>query len=91
MPKPKNIIPSRRVSAFIPETEAARLDLLLYSEAEGRVPQGSYRAFMLRAIREACEYKSLDLSPYAGTSPGNFVVRGSATAIEILERVLKGL
>lgn len=90
MPKPRNIIPSRQIKISIPETEAARLDLLLYAEGEGRVPQGSYREFLLKAIREAWEFRALDLSPFCGSPPGAFLVRAEEPVIRALEKTLKG-
>ena len=89
MAKPKNIIPSRKICILLPETEAARLDLYLFSESEGRVPMGAYRELMLKTIKEIWEFKLLDLSPYTGSPPGAFILKGDKDSIEQLTKLLE--
>lgn len=89
MARPRNVVPARRITFSIPETEGARLDILLYSDGEGRIPFRSYQEFLLRAIRDAWELKPLDLSPYCGTPPGAFIIRGDDEAIRILKQTLE--
>jgi hypothetical protein len=52
MPRKPNIIPSIRLGTTIPEDLRAKLDLYLFSEIEGRVPQGAYQRFICERIRE---------------------------------------
>lgn len=52
MPRPRAAIPRRLLNLALPEDLRARLDLHLYSEVEGRVPQGAYQEFFSRLIRE---------------------------------------
>ena len=89
MPKPRNTIPSVRLKISIPETEKAKLDLLLFVEGENRVPQGAYAEFLMRAIREAWELKALDLAPYIGSPPGVFVLHGSEETLNQLKKKLQ--
>lgn len=37
---------------MLPESIRAKLDLLLFSEVEGRVPHGSYQRFIIERIKE---------------------------------------
>lgn len=41
MPRPPNAIPPREIHVNMPENIAARLDRLLWSELENRVPYGA--------------------------------------------------
>ncbi len=51
MPRPRNPQPRTFLELSIPADLRARLDLYLYSEVEGRIPQGAYVNFILPLIR----------------------------------------
>lgn len=71
----------------LPESIRARLDLHLFSELEGRVPQGRYQEFFLARIQEFFSWQRLDLAPYG--FPEGFFVSGPAEMIQELEKELK--
>jgi hypothetical protein len=81
--------PSTTTNLSLPESERARLDILLYSEVEGRVPKGAYRLFFLERLADYFETRALDLSPYVGSLPGERVVRGHPQTLAVLEAALK--
>jgi hypothetical protein len=73
---------------MLPESVRARLDLLLFSDLEGRVPKGGYQGFFLERIQEYFDWRKLDLTPL-GFPPGYFVA-GPRAMIDHLERKLNG-
>lgn len=50
MPAPLKIIRSTRITLWIPDDKRAKLDLYLFSAAEGRVPKGAYTQFFSTMI-----------------------------------------
>lgn len=82
MPRPPNIIPSLPLHVMLPQDVRGQLDLLLYSEVEGKVPLGAYQAFLVRKIREERTWKRLDLAQF-GFTEGNFVV-GPKASLDLL-------
>lgn len=52
MPRKAALTPARNVHVCLPETLMAKLDLYLFSEVEGRIPQGSYQKFFSTRITE---------------------------------------
>jgi len=66
-----------------------RLDLLLFSESEGRIPKGAYTAFFEARLREFFSQGQLDLAPYTQTLPGECVVRGANETLARLKSVLE--
>jgi hypothetical protein len=52
MPRKAAIVPNRHLHTTLPEHLAARLELFLWSEVEGKVPQGAYQAFISARIVE---------------------------------------
>lgn len=80
--------PRVRLTLVLPETLRTRLDLLLFSELEGRVPKGNYQRFFIERLREFFEWRRLDLAPY-GFPPGYFVA-GPKEIIGRLEASLAG-
>jgi len=90
MPRPRNIIPSIQVCIMLPEDVKGRLDLLLFSEVEGRIPLGAYQNFLVARIQEFFGSESLDLAPFLVNSPpGSAVVRGSPGTVQQLKRILE--
>ena len=77
------------MSLWVPEDLRARLDLLLFSDLEGRVPFGAYTNFYSELLRTRLESVELDLSPFVGSAPGALTLRGSPTAIEKLKTLLR--
>jgi hypothetical protein len=47
-----NILRPIKLTTTLPEDIHGRLTLYLYSEAEGRVPKGSYQKFIVERINE---------------------------------------
>lgn len=47
-----NVIRPIKLNISLPEDIRAKLDLYLYSEAEGRVPMGAYQRFFIERINE---------------------------------------
>ena len=77
MPRPPNIIRPIKLTTTIPEDLMARLQIHLFSDVEGRVPQGAYQQFLCDRIREFFSDKSYDT--------GSGVIRGSADAIKFVK------
>lgn len=78
MPRPPNIIPSIPLHVMLPQDVLGQLNLLLYSDVEGKVPLGAYQAFFVRKIREERTWKRLDLGAL-GLPEGSFIVGPKAT------------
>lgn len=91
MPKPRNLIPSRRLNLHLREDLSTQLDLLLFSELEQRVPEGAYKAWFEQRIREYIASKHLDLAPWTDSPPGAFIVSGTSEAVRVLEKTLNEL
>ena len=89
MAKPRNIVRPVALRTTFPEDIRARLDLYLWSEVEGRVPQGAYQRFLISRIREFFEDASLDLSPWLEPTSLPMVVRGSPRSIDALASFLE--
>ena len=52
MSRPPSILRSSKINLCLPEDLRARLDLLLYSDSEKRVPQGAYQRFFTNLLNE---------------------------------------
>ena len=81
--------PSSKLTMMLSGRERTTLDLYLFSEAEGRIPLGSYKNFFDERIREFFHHKSLDLAPY-GFALGS-EVRGNPDTIARLETLLRSI
>lgn len=53
MPRPRNPIRPRRYDVYVPEPIAARIDMLLYSTAEQRIPKGAISEFFTALAEQA--------------------------------------
>lgn len=73
--RPKSIEGSEPLNLHLPSAIRARLDLLLYSELEGKVPRGAYREFFSARINEFFETRAVDLSSLVGLPPGTIQCR----------------
>ena len=87
MPRRPNLDRPTRLELRLPESLRTKLDLLLYSELESKVPQGKYQAFFIDRLTEFFEWRKLDLTPYE-FAPGQFV-SGTKATLDALEQVLK--
>lgn len=82
MPRRPELDRPSPVEISLPESVRVRLDLHLFSDLEGRVPQGAYKRFFVERLREFFEWKRLDLGE------GVFVA-GPPAAIARIERLLR--
>lgn len=89
MPRPKSAVPKHLLKAMIPQELRARLDLLLYSELEARVPLGRYSEFITERLQEYFSWETLDLGLY-GFGQG-YYVRGPKAMIEALKEKLNAI
>lgn len=51
MPRPRSVVPMTSVELRLPADLLARVDVLLYSDMEGRVPYGERSKFFERLLR----------------------------------------
>lgn len=82
----KKVIPSVRLNLALPITLRSQIDLKLFSDLEGRVPEGAYQKLFSRLIRQDLEWKELPLEPFG--FPSGMFVAGPEQAIESLKQVL---
>ena len=76
-----NIEPSIATNLHLPQSVRDRLDLILFSEVEGRVPKGAYQKFFLERLQEFFAFKTADLSAQLDLPPGYGVVKAHPAAI----------
>ena len=91
MPRPRNAVKTRDLHVCIPEEDAARLELFLWSEAAQRIPDGSKAAFVSRRIREFFARKSIDLALYFYDLPTGSYVYGPEPLVERLKLALNDM
>jgi hypothetical protein len=82
--------PTASLDVHIDAELRTRLDLLLWSEAEGRVPKGAYQRIFNTLLTQLLDHKTLDLAPFLGTLPGEATVRGHPMTLERLVETLEG-
>lgn len=80
-----DVTPMTQLELAIPQTWRAKLDLFLYSELEGRIPKGAYKAFFLARLAEFFTWRRLDLTPWGIAGQ----ISGPPDIIAILERRLE--
>lgn len=90
MARHASVSPNSHIHTTIPLELRTRVDLLLYSPAEGRVPVGALQSLLVALLRQWLDDATLDLAPYTGVLPGQEIVRGSPFTIEKLTNHLKG-
>jgi hypothetical protein len=71
----------------LPEDVRTRLDLLLHSDLEGRVPKGAYQRFFIDRITEFFSWTRLDLSLYG--YPQGFFISGPKEMVDSLRSQLE--
>lgn len=86
-----NTIPSRPLHVMLASYDLERVDQLLWSEFENRVPVGAYQKFFTTLIRQHLGQEELDLAPFTGSLPGEFVIRGETATIQHLKSILARL
>lgn len=84
-----NIIPTVQLCVRLPGDLRTKLDLRLFSEAEGRVPKGAHQQLICQLLRELFDHQTLDLSPYTGEMPEVHKVSGSPRSIAELKILLE--
>lgn len=77
MSRPQNILRPIKLTTTLPEDVWTQLTSHLFSEVEGRVPQGAYQTFICDRVREFFSYRRLDT--------GHGVVQGPPEAIKWVE------
>lgn len=81
--------PSIPTHLHLPASWRTRLDLVLFSPVEGRIPKGAYQRFFLDRLVEYFDTRALDLGPYLGSLPREHLVRARPATLEHLERLLQ--
>lgn len=81
MPRHPNILRPIKLTTTIPEDLRAQLDLYLFSEVEGRIPQGAYQTFLCDRIREFLTWRRLDT--------GRGIVQGPPEAIDLIRQTFE--
>lgn len=76
--------PSRPLHVILDKDDMDKVDALLWSEFENRVPLGAYQKFFTMLIRQHFQTQELDLSPYTGAMPGEQILRAYPATIEQL-------
>ena len=84
-----NIEASVPTNLHLPETMRARLDLILFSEVEGRVPKGAYQKFFMERLSEYFTTRTADLSATVGAPAGTHFVRAKPETILALVAILR--
>jgi len=90
MARPRNVTPSVSIHLHLPGSLGTRLNLLLWSEAEGRVPHGEYQKFFTDRLTEYFNHRTLDIGPFLGQLPGTLQVSGNDSSIAALLQHLQG-
>lgn len=86
MPRTKAAVPNVLIKAWVSPELRAKMDLLLVSELEARVPHGKISAFVADRLREHFDWEELDLGLYG--LPQGYFVRGPAAMIARLKEAL---
>ena len=90
MPRKPAVVPNRHIHTTLPKDISDRVDLLLFSEAEGRVPQGAIQSLLVRLLREFFDHHQLDLAPFVGSLPGEHIIQANDHTLFVLSTLLKG-
>lgn len=89
MPRKPAVTPNKSLHTTLPASLAARLDLFLWSEVEGRIPRSAYQDFISARINEFFDLRSLDIGPMIGVD-FPCIIKGSAITLHQLTQHLKG-
>lgn len=61
MPKPRRTIRPTQLNVSIPEDLRMRVDLLLFSDVERRVPHGAYSEYICRLIKRDLDGRFIEI------------------------------
>lgn len=89
MTSARRITKSSSLDVHLDERLRTNLDVQLYSEAEGRVPKGAYKAFFNDLLVRHFTQRPLDLAPYLGTEPGTAVIFAQPLVLDALRSYLE--
>ena len=89
--RPPLIRPARPLNTHLDEELMARVDLLLFSELEGRVPKGAYQKLFNSLLRRWMDSRELDLAPYIGALPGEHLISGHPETLDRLQSKLQAV
>ena len=81
--------PAIATNLHLPESVRTRIDLLLFSEVEGRVPKGAYQRFFLGLVQDFFTLKSQDVSPLLGLPAGQCIVKATPAHLALLVATLE--
>ena len=84
MPRPAAITPNKSLHTTLNADLAAKLDLLLYSEVEQRVPKGAYQEFLQARIQEYFSTRRIYLATLIPGMPGEHIISGTPAALAVL-------
>ena len=84
-----NIEPTEDLHVYVKRPLAVRVRLLLYSEAEQRVPHGALAKFFEELIVRHLDFQSLDLAPYTAAPAGLHVIKAAPETIDLLRKILE--
>ncbi len=87
MARPPSLTPKTTLHTVIPLDVRTKLDLHLFSPAEGRVPYNAYSEFIVARCREFFEWSSLDLETYG--FPQGYFLRGPKEMVSKMREVLE--
>lgn len=88
MPRKAAVTPNRHLHTTIPPELMAKLDLFLWSEVEGRVPQGAYQQFVCGAIRDFFSKRTVDIANHLEETSGPVLITATPEALDMLLRGL---
>ena len=72
---------------MLPESWRTRLDLLLFSETEQRVPLGAYQRFFMERMQEFFSWRRRELTSLG--FPEGYFITGPKEMVKEVERRLK--
>lgn len=84
------IRPTRAINLHLDAELVGRIDALIWSEAEQRIPKGGYQAFFTEAAVRMMRQRPLDLCPYSGSMPSEHVAYAYPETQEVLRNLLEG-
>ena len=87
MSRRPNVIRPSLLHVSLPEDIRAKIDLLLWSELEGRVPKGAYQRFFVERIQEFFGWSRIDLTPFG--YPQGFFVAGPKEMLDQVKLTLE--
>lgn len=88
MAKAKSLNPKEHLHVKIAPELKQRIDLMLYSAVEERIPKGAHMEFVEARLREWFEWKNTPLEPFG--FPQGYYVTGPEPMVEALIKRLKG-